>query len=157
MQPIRVLTPEQMERIDAAAVKILEETGMIIQSEEALKLLEKCGCAVDHAAQHVKFPPRVVREAVAKMKAGYARADRPEHLRRGYVTVIRQNWHLLPDRQIIQLLGWTPEKYSYILKEDDFLSEKLGPKPACEPVVWASPDAAPDKKKVHLPRTSSTR
>lgn len=58
-------------------------------------------------------------------------------LTRGYITIIRANWHLLPYEQLVQLLGMTPEKLAYILKEDDFLWIKLGSlKPAAEPVYF---------------------
>ncbi len=80
MQPIRVLSAEQMERIDDAAMKILEETGMIIQSAEALGLLEKAGCKVDRATSLVRFPRAVVKEAVARMKSGFAAPGRPERM-----------------------------------------------------------------------------
>ena len=80
MEPIRILSPEQMERIDAAATTILDETGMIIQSEEALGLLERAGCTVDRATYLVRFPRRVVREAVERMKRGYACRSRPERM-----------------------------------------------------------------------------
>ncbi len=62
-----------------------------------------------------------------------------DQLRRIYITVIRQNWTLLPDEQITQLLGWTPEQFAFTLKEDDFLDVKLGPKPACAPLRYADP------------------
>ncbi len=58
-------------------------------------------------------------------------------LERGYNTIIRDNWHLLPYDQLLTLLGWTPEKLAIILKEDDFLWLKLGAmKPEVEPVVF---------------------
>jgi hypothetical protein len=61
-------------------------------------------------------------------------------LRRIYITTIRQNTHLLPDAQIIQLLGWTPERYAFTLREDDFLQIKLGPsKPACAELIYRDP------------------
>ncbi len=47
-------------------------------------------------------------------------------LGKGYITIIRANWHLLPYAQLCMLLGWNEEKLAYILKEDDFLSHKLG-------------------------------
>jgi hypothetical protein len=65
-----------------------------------------------------------------------------DQLRRIYVTVIRQNWHLLPEAQLVQLLGWDLERLRFTLKEDDFLDHKLGPKPECEPVRWAALTAA---------------
>ncbi|HWB95998.1 MAG TPA: hypothetical protein VG672_04835, partial [Bryobacteraceae bacterium] len=70
-----------------------------------------------------------------------------EQLRRIYITVIRQNWHVLPLEQITELLGWTPEKLAFTLKEDDFLDVKLGPKPACDPVVYSEPTAE-DKRRL---------
>lgn len=56
---------------------------------------------------------------------------------RGYITVIRENWHLLPYDQLLSLLGWDEEWLAYILKEDDFLDIKLGAKPDCRPVKYA--------------------
>lgn len=58
-------------------------------------------------------------------------------LERGYITVIKQNWNLIPYRQLLELLGWEEEKLAYILKEDDFLSVKLGNfKFDCPPIVF---------------------
>lgn len=62
-----------------------------------------------------------------------------DQLRRIYITVIRQNWHLLPNEQIVTLLGWTPDRFEFALREDDFLDHKLGPKPDCQPVLYADP------------------
>ena len=45
---------------------------------------------------------------------------------RGYITLIRNNWHLLDYEGICRLLGWSSEYLAYILKEDDFLDVKLG-------------------------------
>ena len=53
-------------------------------------------------------------------------------LEKGYITIIRAVWHLLTYAQIITLLSWDEEKLAYTLKEDDFLSVKLGGfKPDC--------------------------
>lgn len=58
-------------------------------------------------------------------------------LEHGYVTLIRQNWHLLPYEQLLQLLGWDAEKLDAVLREDDFLWVKLGYlKPNCAPLHW---------------------
>ena len=60
--------------------------------------------------------------------------------RRLYITVIRQNWHILPEDQLIDLLGWSHEQYEYVLKEDDFLWIKLGSvKPHCERLRYEAP------------------
>ncbi len=56
-------------------------------------------------------------------------------LDRGYITLIRQNWHLLPYEQLCTLLGWSRERLAFILHEDDFLDVKLGKqKPNCPPL-----------------------
>lgn len=45
--------------------------------------------------------------------------------KKGYITILRSNWHLLPQNQLIKLLGWTEENLALTLKEDDFLGYKL--------------------------------
>ncbi|MFN7919990.1 MAG: hypothetical protein U0Q16_07835 [Bryobacteraceae bacterium] len=73
---------------------------------------------------------------------GLANVPEPPDLKRIYVTVIRQNWHLLPEEQLIDLLGWDRAKYDFTLKEDDFLDHKLGnAKPRCEALVYRAPSA----------------
>ena len=67
----------------------------------------------------------------------------PELLKRGYATIIRRNWHLLPYEQLLQLLDWTPERLAFTLREEDFLWVKLGRlKPRCEPLRYREPDKA---------------
>lgn len=68
----------------------------------------------------------------------------PEMKTRGYITIIRRNWHLLPYAQLLELLEMTPERLAFTLREDDFLWAKLGRlKPKCAPLIYLSPgDAA---------------
>ena len=55
--------------------------------------------------------------------------------KRGYITTIKNAWHILPYDQLLTLLGWSEEQLATVLKEDDFLYIKLGRfKPYCEPV-----------------------
>jgi len=59
---------------------------------------------------------------------------------RGYISVIRRNWHLLPYDQLLTLLKWDEERLAYTLKEDDFLWIKLGRhKPKCKPLKYHIP------------------
>ncbi len=56
----------------------------------------------------------------------------------GYISIIRNNWHLLPYEQIEKLLDISADKLEFILKNEDFLADKLGGyKPQCEEVVYA--------------------
>lgn len=58
-------------------------------------------------------------------------------VQRGYLTVIRANWHLLNYKQLLQLLDWTPERMDSVLREEDFFWVKLGKfKPVCEDVLF---------------------
>ena len=59
---------------------------------------------------------------------------------RGYITVLRRNWHLLPYEQILHLLSLSREELAFKLIEDDFLFTKLGSiKPHCEPLRYTKP------------------
>lgn len=61
----------------------------------------------------------------------------PLWLSRGYITILRANWHLLPYEQLLVLLDWTEDQMAFALKEDDFLWIKMGSlKPAMEPVYY---------------------
>lgn len=57
-------------------------------------------------------------------------------LKKGYITIIRRMWHILPYEQLLDLLETDAETFAVTLREDDFLDVKLGAKPACEPVAW---------------------
>ncbi len=66
--------------------------------------------------------------AAAEMGLSPNCADEELWLTRGYITLIRANWHLLTYPQLCTLLGWEEDYLAYILKEDDFLDVKLGKK-----------------------------
>ena len=70
------------------------------------------------------------------------RAVRPEWRTRGYITLVRRNWHLLPYDRLLVLLDMPAERLEHLLREDDFLFVKLGNhKPKCERLTYAPPDA----------------
>lgn len=59
---------------------------------------------------------------------------------RGYITVLKRNWHLLPYQQLMQLLSMEREELKFRLIEDDFLFIKLGNiKPYCQPLLYTQP------------------
>ena len=66
---------------------------------------------------------------------------------KGYITVLRRNWHLLPYKQLMQLLGLTENELAWRLKEDDFLWVKLGSmKPKCDVLTYSAPTAQQQAK-----------
>jgi hypothetical protein len=77
----------------------------------------------------------------------------PEQRQRGYITLIRRNWHLLPYEQLLELLEMTPERLAFTLREDDFLWVKLGRlKPKCEPLRYRVPDEAARRRAAEIRR-----
>lgn len=64
----------------------------------------------------------------------------PDFKQRGYISVVRRNWHLLPYDQLLTMVDMNAEELSARLREDDFLYVKLGNlKPRCAPVLYAEP------------------
>ena len=62
----------------------------------------------------------------------------PHWRTRGYITLIRRNWHVLPYEQLLELLDMPAERLEEVLREDDFLFVKLGNhKPKCN--GWPTP------------------
>lgn len=78
----------------------------------------------------------------------------PEWKERGYITILRRNWHLLPYEQLLQLLDMSPEALSHSLLEDDFLFIKFGSlKPKCEPLHYIEPDEKARKQAEWIKKT----
>ena len=76
-----------------------------------------------------------VHRAVADMGLPVGEANE-DWLKKGYVTVIRRMWHILPYEQLLELLEMDEGSFATILREEDFLDVKLGDKPACDPVYF---------------------
>ncbi len=68
---------------------------------------------------------------------------------KGYITILRSNWHILPYEQIMELLDLDEKKLAYILKEEDFLSTKFGNiKPRCARVEYV--ELTPEQKEATI-------
>ena len=57
-------------------------------------------------------------------------------IKRGYITIIRRMWHILPYEQLLELLETDEESLARLMRDDDFLDIKLSKKPLCERVEW---------------------
>lgn len=56
----------------------------------------------------------------------------------GHITILRNNWYLLPYEQIMTLLNIDEQSLDFMLEREDFLGEKLGAyKPLCERVIYS--------------------
>jgi len=110
-----------------------------VEPERIAKILDASVENVRAMAESMGLPP--------------AAAIPPEMMTRGYVTLIRRNWHLLPYDQLLELLDMTPERLDFMLREEDFLWIKLGSlKPKCEPLRYAPPDEATVRRAAEIRR-----
>jgi hypothetical protein len=99
--------------------------------------------SLERMADVLGTTPEKVRAVGASMGLPPHSPPPPEYLQRGYISLIRRNWHLLPYNQLLKLLGWNAEKLAFTLKEDDFLWIKLGSlKPSCPPLRYEEPTEA---------------
>ena len=61
----RVLDDEQIHRVHLAVLEILEDTGVFIEHEPALKIFADCGCRVDFDTSRVCIPEHVLNQALS--------------------------------------------------------------------------------------------
>lgn len=66
-----------------------------------------------------------VKNEAERLGIGKIKYD-PRWKKLGYINIIKNNWHLLPYSQLLELLEMDEEELAYCLKEDDFLAIKLG-------------------------------
>ena len=120
--------------------------------KEALPLKHfptRCHAFIFRAAEYVPFGKiaALLRVPEEKVRAAAAEMGLPDYnpgelwLQKGYITIIRRMWHLLPYSQLLELLELDEKTFSITLREDDFLDIKLKDKPHCPPVVWEEPTA----------------
>ncbi len=77
------------------------------------------------------------------LSMGLPTVDKPGKIfkQRGYISLIRRNWHLISYNQLLVLLDLTSKQLDEILRDDDFLSIKVGGmKPACADLKYTEPD-----------------
>ncbi len=75
---VSMLNEEDIEQIDHAAIRILEETGMAVYEKQSLDVLEKCGASVDRSTSRVKMPEKLVRGSLESLPRKVTLAGRDE-------------------------------------------------------------------------------
>jgi trimethylamine--corrinoid protein Co-methyltransferase len=80
MNFLEFLSNDDVTRIHLATLDVLEETGVIFQSDKALKILGDGGCLVDYKKQVAKIPSYLVEESIKKAVHKYTITGRdPNH------------------------------------------------------------------------------
>jgi trimethylamine--corrinoid protein Co-methyltransferase len=64
-RPVEILTPDQVEAIHVASLRILAEIGMEVLGDRALDALSGAGARVDRSSRRVRFDPEQVEALVA--------------------------------------------------------------------------------------------
>ena len=93
----------------------------------------------ERIALALELPISAVLQAADEMGLPAQKVN-PAWQTRGYITTIRNAWHLLPYESLLLLLDWSEKRLASALKEDDFFGEKLGGyKPYCEKAAPFAP------------------
>lgn len=80
-----------------------------------------------------------IREAAKQLGLNPDEPVNEQWEKRGFLTTIRDNWHLCTYEQILTLLNISDEELAFILKEDDFMWNKMGSmKPSVEAPKYVS-------------------
>lgn len=103
--------------------------------------------SLERMASVLETTPDNVREIGESMGLPGHVSPPVEYQQRGYISIIRRNWHILPYEQLLTLLDWDAEKLAFTLREDDFLWIKLGSlKPSCPALRYTKPDELVTKR-----------
>ena len=70
-QMLKVLEKDQLDAIHGATLRVLNETGVLVNSDQTLDLLQKKGLLVDRKTRIVKMPESAVMEAVKNCKHNF--------------------------------------------------------------------------------------
>ncbi len=76
LSSFEVLSQKEIQMIHAASLRVLENTGVRIQSNIVLGLLEEAGAKVDRTTRICKFPPQMVEDALAQVPETFDLYDR---------------------------------------------------------------------------------
>lgn len=61
---LKIFTDDELDEIHLATLEVLQNTGLFIEGEEALDILDGGGAIVDRKNNVVKFPPYLVEDAI---------------------------------------------------------------------------------------------
>lgn len=61
---LKSFSEDEMDQIHVATLEIMQTTGLLVDNEEALNILDKGGCWVNKKTKVVRFPKHLVNEAI---------------------------------------------------------------------------------------------
>jgi len=109
LDPLKIVTEGDIEEIHKGTLDVLENTGLRIEHQEALKLFEKNGCKVDISNNRVKIPPGLAEECLRKCPSSFrikARDSKNDMIVGGNSLYVS----LFSGMETIDLETWEPRK-----------------------------------------------
>jgi len=82
--------------------------------------------AVEKLAKVLDTDAQTVNELASDMGLRVPAKYNKRYGERGYLTIIRNNWHIIPYSQLLELIDMTEDELAFTLREEDFFSIKLG-------------------------------
>jgi trimethylamine--corrinoid protein Co-methyltransferase len=77
---LKVLSSDELERIHQTSLNILERTGVVFKSQEALKVLDRAGALINYEKQEARIPSQLVDESLQSVPNKFMLyARKPEH------------------------------------------------------------------------------
>ena len=118
-KPLEILTEEEVEAIHKGTLEVLWTTGIRMEHERALKLLERNGCEPDYDEMRVRIPPALVEECLRQAPSSFHTKARDS---RNSLMIGGNNLYfvLAPGLQTIDLDTWEPrvatrrENYDFV-------------------------------------------
>jgi len=68
---LKVLSRDQLRDVHYATLDVLQHTGVVVHSVEALKVLDEAGADIDRKKERAWIPPHLVEEAIRKTPHGF--------------------------------------------------------------------------------------
>lgn len=109
LDPLKIVTEGDIDEIHRGTLDVLENTGLRIEHQEALKLFGKNGCKVNVSDNRVRIPPGLVEECLRKCPSSFrikARNSRNDMIVGGNSLYVS----LFPGMETIDLNTWEPRK-----------------------------------------------
>ncbi|MGQ9588310.1 MAG: trimethylamine methyltransferase family protein [Thermoplasmata archaeon] len=101
IKPLRILSPEDVDRVHYSSLDVLDQLGIRIYSERALQVLADAGADVDFKAGVAKIPSHLIQEALDRCKRPVSLCARnPEY----DVTLDDDHIHLMTDGSGISVM-----------------------------------------------------
>ncbi|HEX9974236.1 MAG TPA: trimethylamine methyltransferase family protein, partial [bacterium] len=112
---LEIIDNQKVERILNEAYSVLEKVGVLIENEEAIKLLESAGARVDRKHRKAYFPLSLIEQCVKSAPKSIAIYDRNRTLA---MKLEENNIHFDPGSAALTILDWKTQRQRKPVTQD---------------------------------------